>query len=414
MYKNQSTNGCSYSDPFIFPNLKKLSAKDAMTKEWYIGCKFFDPTQIDKYPDGYFWRRKGFASFKDFKERSGAAELAMEEMLMSLEGGYNPIIKKFFTDDDNEFSGNLFFLEALELAFEDHKVNISHHYAKCIKSDLRTIRATTMQLGFDLIRIKDIELRHVKRILDKSNLSANSYNSYRKHLSSLFKILCANSCLVQNPCENIPKKQHVKREREILGKKEFIKVYSYLKKHRPGYANYCKIFHMSGCRSTELLAVKKSDVNLEKQEFTILVKKRKIYTKEVRPIVKMAIPFWTNQIEQCKSANDYLFGVAFEPEHRDKPIDMGTPGKYWTKYVQKQFNTSVTFYALKHMFLTMIETSYGIKAAQTMAGHLNSKTTEIYTLFKKRNEIEELKKLDFTPKWVQTSELLELSPEQCN
>lgn len=414
MYKNQSSNGCSFSDPFIFPNLKKLSAKDAMTKEWYIGCKFFDPTQTDKYPQGFFWRRKGFAEFKTFKERCEAAEVALEEMLMSLQSGYNPIQKRFFTEDDSEFSGNLFFLDALQLAFEDHRQNITHNYAKTIKSDLKRISATTMQIGYDLIRIKDIELKHVKRILDKSNLSNNSYNSYRKHLSALFKILCANSCLLQNPCENIPKKQHVKREREILDKKEFLRIYSYLKKHRPGYANYCKIFHMSGCRSTELLAVKKSDIDLEKQEFTILVKKRKIYTKEVRPIVKMALPFWKQQIEMCKSENDYIFGIGFEPEQRDKPIDMGTPGKYWTKYVQKQFNTSVTFYALKHMFLTMIETSYGIKAAQTMAGHLSSKTTETYTLFKKKNEIQELKTLDFTPQWVKPNELLELSPEQYN
>ena len=171
---------------------------------------------------------------------------------------------------------------------------------------------------------------------------------------------------------------------------------------------------MSGCRSTELLSIKKSDVNLERQEFTILVKKRKIYTKEVRPIVKMALPFWKQQIEMCKSYNDYIFGIGFEPEEREKPIELGTPTKYWNRYVQKQFNTKVTFYALKHMFLSLIESSYGMKAAQTMAGHLSSKTTETYTLFKQKNEIQELKKLDFTPKWVQTSELLELSPEQYN
>lgn len=57
-------NGCSYSDLFIFPNLKKLSAKEAMTKEWYVGCKFYDPIHKEKYPKGYFWRRKGLAEFK--------------------------------------------------------------------------------------------------------------------------------------------------------------------------------------------------------------------------------------------------------------------------------------------------------------------------------------------------------------
>ena len=414
MFKNQMPNGCSYANPFIFPNLKKLSAKEAMTKEWYVGCKFYDPVFKEKYPKGYFWRKKGLAEFKTYKERKYAAELLLDEMQRSLDNCYNPIAGSYQYYDDGDFNPELYLMEALNLAYKDHSDKISSNYSRDIANNLKKINPVVIRLKFDKIPIKNIELKHVKKILDNCDLSAYSYNMMKKHLSVLFKILCHNSCLSLNPCDNIQNKQHIKAKREILSRNEFVRIYSHLKNTKPGYANYCKIFHMSGCRSTELLAVKKSDVNLEKQEFTVLVKKRTNYTKEVRPIVKLAIPFWKRQIESCQNNDDYLFGVGFEPESRDKPIDNKTPSKYWIKYVQLQFDTTVTFYALKHMFLTMIETSHGLKAAQTMAGHLNSKTTDTYTLLKKRNEIEALKNMDFTPKWAKKSDLLTLAPEQLN
>lgn len=407
-------NGCTHADPFIFPNLKKLSSKEAMTKEWYVGCKFYDPVFKEKYPKGYFWRRKGLAEFKTFSERKEAAELLIDEMRRALDNCFNPIAGVFQYYDEGDFNPELFLMEALNLAFKDHSDKVTRRYAQDIANNLKKIHPIAIRLKIDKVPIKNIELKHIKKILDNCDLSAYSYNMLKKHLSVLFKILCYNSCLTLNPCDNIQNKQHVKAEREILSKKTFVRIYSYLKNIKPGYANYCKIFHMSGCRSTELLAVRKTDVDLENQEFTVLVKKRRNYTKEIRPIVKMAIPFWKRQLEECQNDDDYLFGIGFEPECREKPIDDKNPSKYWRKYVQKQFKTKVTFYSLKHMFLTMIETSYGIKAAQTMAGHLSSRTTETYTLFKKKNEIQELKGLDFTPKWVQTSELLELSPEQYN
>ncbi len=39
MFKNQNMNGCSYSDPFIFPILKNVSSKVAMAKDWHVACK---------------------------------------------------------------------------------------------------------------------------------------------------------------------------------------------------------------------------------------------------------------------------------------------------------------------------------------------------------------------------------------
>lgn len=421
MFKNEMANGCSYSDLFIFPNLKKLSAKEAMTKEWYVGCKFYDPVFKDKYPKGYFWRKKGLAEFKTFKERKDAAELLLDEMQRALDNCYNPLPNVLSYQDtfNGDFSPENYLIESLELALQDHKANISHGFYKSLESNLKMIKPIIIKLKFDKIPIKEIQLKHVKKILDNCKISNYSYNKYRKHLSVLFKILCANSCLLQNPCENIPTRDHLKKERVLLTKNLFREIYNYLLDKYPHYANYMQIFCMSGCRSTEMLSIKKSDVNLSKQEFSITVKKRKEMVKETRIIIPDAIPFWKKQLDLCKTDDYFLFGESFAPELRDHPRCSDSPGKYWTHIVNKKFNTNTTFYSIKHYFLDMVQEKHGMSVAQKMAGHLNGKTTEIYTVFKKKREMEELKHLtfnshDYSNQLVNTRKFIELLPEQLN
>ena len=395
MYKNVNPNGCTYSDLFIFPNLKKLSSKEAMRKEWYVGCKFYDPEHSGKYPKGYFWRKKGLAEFKNFKERKEAAEILLDEMQRALDSCYNPIPGVCAYQDfaEGDFSPELYLIEALELALKDHKENVSHGYYKSIQSNLNTIKPVIVKLGFDKTPIKNIQLKHIKKVLDNSNLTAYSYNKFRKHLSKLFGILIANSCLIQNPCEYIPTKNHVKEERVILDQEKFDAIYNYLQENFEDYANYMQIFHMSGCRSTELLRVQRKDVNLEKQEVIVLVKKRNTYVREIRAIISDALPFWKRQIDKCIYSEDYIFGAGFSPELRISPVSNDLPGKYWKRYVNDVFDTQTTFYSLKHFFLDKVAEMHGIQSAQKIAGHLNGKTTEIYTIYKEKRELEELKKI---------------------
>ncbi|MDQ1858995.1 site-specific integrase [Chryseobacterium sp. WLY505] len=410
MFKNQMPNGCSYADLFIYPNPekisnkkvlsekdileKKITIKDAMAKEWYVGCKFYDP-QSKKYLKGYFWRKKHLAVYKIYEERKAAAVILLDEMQRALDRCYNPIpgVCEFQEVVDTEFHPDLYLFEALEMAFNDHLPDITPGYASSIKSNLTTIKAVITKLQLEHLKIKNTELKHIKKILDNSKLSNNSYNTYKKHLSKLFGILCANSCLVQNPCQYIPTKIHLKKAPKVLSYPMFQSICNMLEEKRPDFATYCQIFHMTGCRSTELLAVKKKDVNLRKREFTITIKKRRGYVREERAIIPDAYVFWKYQLSMCKSEEDYLFGEGFSPQRREKPLRKETPNEYWQDHVNSVYNTGTTFYKLKHLFLDLIESLYGAEAAQGMAGHLNGKTTEIYTTLKKKRELELLKKL---------------------
>lgn len=55
---------------------------------------------------------------------------------------------------------------------------------------------------------------------------------------------------------------------------------------------------MSGCRVSEMLGLKAKDVNLEKQEFTILLKKGGLDVREKRAIVPDALEFWKRHVKK--------------------------------------------------------------------------------------------------------------------
>ncbi|AYZ11933.1 hypothetical protein EGY05_08335 [Chryseobacterium arthrosphaerae] len=62
--------------------------------------------------------------------------------------------------------------------------------------------------------------------------------------------------------------------------KELERITERVLKDVPLFYNFYQIFYMSGCRVPEMIGLKAKDVNLEKQEYTILLKKGDLYVRE--------------------------------------------------------------------------------------------------------------------------------------
>lgn len=149
---------------------------------------------------------------------------------------------------------------------------------------------------------------------------------------------------------------------------------------------------MSGSRNTELLQLQKKHVNLEKQEFMILVKKGAGYRWEARPIYSKALPFWADQISKCTSNDDYLFGRNFLPERRERAKLKDSVYLYWKRNIMGPLNIDVTIYYLEHYFLDKLDEAN--HSAGSAAGHSNKEITAIYTVGKKKRELEYLKNIE--------------------
>jgi integrase len=358
--------GCKRSD-FLVTNSKD---------DWFIQCRFYEPNR-----EKPFTYRRRLNRFRDEKERKQIEKLLLKQMTTLLdEKDYNPRTKQFMFIEEG-LNPNLSLEEALDKALE--KKTYTPEHVKVVESALNRFNLNMAKLELNYLKIKDVELIHVKKILEACNLSNYSYNQYKKMLSSLFTDLVDESCLKVNPCTGIKSKKHIVEKKEIFTDKELDRITERILKDVPLFYNFYQIFYMSGCRVPEMIGLKAKDVNLEKQEFTILLKKGDLYVREKRAIVPDAIEFWQRQMKKVKG-DQYIFSYGFIPG--DNLLTRDYVYKFWKKKIRIG-----TIYKLKYTWLDKVEEAH--YSAQVMAGHRDDRTTSIYTVGREKRRLEAQKQI---------------------
>ncbi|AYZ11932.1 hypothetical protein EGY05_08330 [Chryseobacterium arthrosphaerae] len=119
------------------------------------------------------------------------------------EKDYNPRTKQFMFMEE-ELNPNLSLTEALEKALERKTYTPEH--VKVVESALNRFKLNMNKLELDFLKIKDVELIHIKKVLEACSLSNYSYNQDKKMLSSLFTDLVDESCLRVIPVPELSRK----------------------------------------------------------------------------------------------------------------------------------------------------------------------------------------------------------------
>ena len=384
--------GCSRTEIFLSPDLEKLSKKEAMTKKWFVECVFYDPRFKNGLPV-----RKEFNRYKTYEERLEASKIMTKKIIKLLdEDHFNPITKKFMDAPDEEYNEEMDMISALKLA-ASHKTGSKNH-VRNVRDCVKLMEGVFKKNGYDYLKISDVKLKHVKSALDQSDLTDNTYNKYRTYLSGLFKDLIVNSCLEVNPCTYLPTKIVVPEVRSTLSDDKFELVYCYLRDHYYEFFRYFNIFFMSGARTSELFRVQVKNIDLEKREYKTLVMKRRRYTWVTKVIVKDVLYLWEELVNESKSGEDYLFSKGLKPGIKSIRPDQITTR--WRRHVKESekikdskgrvVKITEDFYSLKHLFLDKVDEYYS-ELAQSMADHLNTKTTSTYTVSKEFRKREALK-----------------------
>lgn len=362
--------GCKRSD-FLVTN---------SNEDWFIQCRFYEPDR-----EKPFTYRRRLNRFKTEKERKQIEKLLLKQMTTLIdEKDYNPRTKQFMFLEE-ELNPNLALCDALEKALVRKSYTPEH--VKVVESALKRFKLNTEKLELGYLKIKDIELIHIKKILESCSLTNHSYNQYKKMLSSLFTDLVDESCLKVNPCTGIKAKKHVVEKKEIFTDKELERITERILKDAPLFYNFYQIFYMSGCRVPEMIGLKSKDINLEKQEFTILLKKGGLDVREKRAIVPDALEFWKRQMKKVQE-DQYIFSYAFIPG--DTLLTRDYVYKFWKKKIRIG-----TIYKLKYTWLDKVEEAH--YSAQIMAGHRDDRTTSIYTVGREKRRLEAQKQIKIKP-----------------
>lgn len=389
-------NGCNCSDLTVNPKNWNTNKRVTIRKPWYIQYYFRDPLLKDKYPKGKLVIVKGMNHLKDVESRVEATKVILENELYMLKvQGYNPITGKMNGPDIDvtyEIHPETLFPEAIDLAYE--KSNVGEKTRREMKTIKKYFLDAMADLKLEDLKIKDVKRKHVRAILelqsDKNNYSPNRFNSARSYVSIFFKTLLGFDAIEANPVNGIQKKKTVKKIRKSLTPEELEIVKAHLKENYYTFYRYVQIFFYSGCRSSELMQVKRSDVDLDSQIFKVTVKKGPHYYEEYRAINDHALEIWA---EACEGAPDNHYIFSKKLKHGPVAIDEWQVYKRWRVHVKQKLGIEADFYSLKHLHTTKIIDHYNTDLAAAINGHKSDKmNAKHYDLLRKERLLEQAKK----------------------
>jgi integrase len=389
----QLKNGCSCSEPSVYPKNWLTGGPALLKKTWYLQYKFYDPKYRDRYKYGRLIIIKGMNSYKTLPERRAAVSLLFENELDALKNyQYNPITGTRVDSIDEvrseyEIDPSTPFIQALEDILK--RLTVEDETRRDIKSVVKYTGMAAARLRYDKIEIADVRRKHIKIILDEvgriplidakgkrteRKWTPNRYNVYWKYLHRLFEELIELEACEYNPVSKISKKSIVHKMRLTMTKEqrhETINVY--LKEHFYTFYRFCQIFFHSGGRMTELMKIQVKDIDLGRQRYKITIKKGKNQHEEERTIKDKSLPFWEELIGGAKP-DDYIFAKGLKPGPNS--ISSHQITRRWRKNVKEKLGITADIYSLKHSNLDETAALLDIKAAQNQAGH----TTPVITI----------------------------------
>ena len=376
--------GCSYTKLWVSPaNWQKATKKD-LDKDWYVQCIFFDPRYEKKYPKGFPYRKKANKP-QTIEERKALISFLLKNIPQQFNNGYNPITKKYMNLRDEGLYPDLIFIEAFKRALEIKSGTKSHLYN--MKRAIERLEEASEALGMQYIKIKDLRRVDLKRMLDWLQLPDKYYNRFVIYFSSLYRELIEYECCESNITRDIYPKKTFKEPRLVLEKNELDKIREHLEETHPEFYRYMMIFLYSGARNTELFRLQRKDVDLDKQEFVILLEKGGQYKRCTKVILTPALEYWKEVCEECQSSDDYLFALNFVPSKKMGHTEIVT--RFWKRNVKDKLGIEADFYALKHYMLDNLDSD----TAMLLASHTNKNTTAIYQVNKAKKDREMLKQL---------------------
>src|SRR5436190_9434491 len=285
--------------------------KNAVKKNWFIYYRFYDPAFKSKsiYPKGKLVVLKGMNHLADSDLRIAKTKQLMEAELNRLKNiNLNSPAQQIGKGVIDEIDSSTCFNEAITIA-EKRIIG-----APSTKSDLkwiiRMIKNSADKLCFSQQPISSISRKHIKHMLlliDTSmGESAHRFNNIRSYLMMIYKELMELEVVDTNPLRDISKRKIIHRLRNVASKSSKKEVNDYLKSNYYQFWLFMQIFFHSGSRLTEMINVKKADVDLENQMFKVTIKKGRYYKEVNKPIKNIALKFW-REIYAKANDNDYLF-----------------------------------------------------------------------------------------------------------
>lgn len=378
-------HGCQCSELKVIPSSWERS-NASIKKEWIIYYRFYDPLFKEQYPDGKQVKIRNFNKFKDLKQRQEACRtLLANELKLLQEQDYNPITGIFKETEEISYAihPNTGVCDALDQALP--LMHVQENTRDGAKSSLKYIKMAFQQLRLDDMPVKDVKRRHIKLVLEqcgkgKATFTAATFNRYRRDLSMIFKELLEIEAVDDNPVSLVSKMKGTRKLKVLLTDDERMRIHTHLHQRNYTFWRFVNIFFHSGARTTEIMKVRKEDVDLRRQLVKYTINKGKVVREVQRPIKNNALWLWKEVVEAA-APGDYLFSEALKPGPRAIRIDqVKRRWNYWVQSEKTGLGIKASWYSLKHLNTDEMAALLGVTAAAKLNEHSEEMVTNHYAV----------------------------------
>lgn len=266
----------------------------------------------------------------------------------------------------------------------------SAHTIRAYRDDINSFLSFLERIAVeDFLQVKDKDIRSWVIDLANSNISPRSYKRKLSSVKAFYKFLCHEGVITMNPSGGVIVPKHKAPLPEFLSSGETENLFEYVVFENSFQGKRDKlvlnVFYCTGMRLSELVNLKKQDVDFGLKQISVLGKRNKQRNIPVSDTLLKEIKEYFDLLnKEYHSSFEYIF-----PTNKGKPPYSRFIQRLVAKYLGQVTTSEKTNpHKLRHTFAThMLNNGADLNAVKELLGHANLAATEIYT----HNTYEKLK-----------------------
>ncbi len=323
----------------------------------------------------------------DIEKRKIYCQMFKESLEKELSSGWIPKSQKKQLPQPEDFGYKI--IDAFDFAFKIFKTKLAKKTYQDYSSVYKFLKAEIIVLEWQIHDVKEFDTYHIKLLLEatqtRQNWSNKRYNKASNVLRSIFTVLKKEFIIKYNPAQGLEYLPEEDSEPiDLITDKEQTKIINHFKIVCPNFNIFLKIIYQCGIRPGEIIQIKCSMIDLNKNIFRL----PNTITKTVSRRVPISDDLKEDLLKfDLSDPNNYLFGI-YSPYCRrnDKKfivsphqLYINVAGNLWRENVRDILGIHKKMYWFKHKGANDKEDSgMEIKTVQSVFGHSSEKITEIY------------------------------------
>lgn len=256
---------------------------------------------------------------------------------------------------------------------------------------------TVVSYAHDLKRLDDFLVSHDLSVTEMvyedartfvadlydQDLSPSSINRILSGNRMFFRSLLENSVVTVDPFKRVSGAKNTRKIPTVLAREEIEMILSC---PTDDYTSLMEVtmfnlFYSTGCRLSEVLGMKISDIDFDSRRIIVTGKGNKqryvFLTNRAKKMLELYLPERQEVIRRCKTEDDGTVLI----NNKGKKLPLSTVHSIFDKYrLRLGLTKKFTPHVFRHSFAThLIDNDSDIRVVQVLLGHESIGTTQIYT-----------------------------------